>query len=161
MDKKIQAEVSYTDEQNTSETITSDETVEIENVDDTPTGQPVIEGTVNGTATQNDTLTVNTNSIYDEDGIGSGGFSYQWTADGVQIDGANAQTLTLDQSLVGKSIAAEVSYTDSYGVMETIESNPTAAVQNVNDPLTGSIYSWQLGQGTNRLNSDNLPMRMV
>lgn len=59
-----------------------------------PSGQPVIEGT----AAIGETLTVNTESITDDDGLGE--FFYQWMRDGVAISGANSSTylVSLDHS---------------------------------------------------------------
>jgi hypothetical protein len=137
--KYIRAQISYTDGGGTQEVITSSaSTTRVANVNDPPTGQV----TINGTAQQNATLTVS-NTLADLDGIPdpgqSGALSYQWFADGVAINGATATTFSLDQSHVGKAISVRASYIDSYGAAETSNSAPTALVENVNDPVQGTV----------------------
>ncbi len=125
---------SYTDGNGTPESVTSAGTGPIANVNDTPTGAPV----VTGTPTENQTLTANTSGIADDDGLGA--FSYQWLRDGVAIGGATASTYTLGDADVGAQISVQVTYTDGNGTAEgPLTSAPTAAVANVNDAPTGSV----------------------
>ena len=100
--------VSYTDGGNTAESLTSAATSAVTNTNDAPTGTV----TIDGTATQGATLTVNTDSIADADGFGNAGFSYQWQADGTDINGATGTTFELTQAQVGATITVTVSYTD-------------------------------------------------
>ncbi len=133
--KTITVEVSYTDAFGTVEpVITSDPTVAVENVNDLTTG--VV--TITGTAREDQTLTANTSALADEDGVGS--FTYQWQADNVAISGETDNTLTLTQAQVGKTITVVVTHTDAQGTVEpVITSDPTVAVENVNDPTTGVV----------------------
>jgi hypothetical protein len=128
----ITATASYTDGFGTAEAVTSAATTAVANINDAPTG--VV--TVNGTATQGQTLTV-TNTLADADGLGP--ISYQWYANGTAINGATGNTFTLTQAQVGQAITATASYTDGFGTAESVSSAATAAVANVNDAPTGTV----------------------
>ncbi len=130
--KAITVTASYTDEGGTLETVTSPATAAVENVNDAPTGTV----TITGTSTQGETLTAE-NTLADIDGLGA--LSFQWKADGTNIDGATSETLTLTQAEVGKTITVEVSYTDGQGTAESVTSAATDAVANVNDAPTGEM----------------------
>ena len=127
----ISVRVTYTDGGGTAESLTSNPTVAVANVNDAPTGLP----TISGTATEDQTLTANTGAIADADGLGA--FSYQWLRNGVDIVGATLGTYTLGDADVGQAISVRVTYTDGGGTAESLTSNPTAAVANVNDAPTG------------------------
>ncbi|MDH4478602.1 MAG: DUF4347 domain-containing protein [Rhodoferax sp.] len=100
---------------------------------------------ISGLAKQNKTLTAS-NTLADVDGMGT--VSYQWSADGVAISGANSATLQLGQAQVGKVITVTASYTDGLGTAESVSSANTAAVLNVNDLATGGVsVNGQLQQG--------------
>ena len=107
-------------------------TITVINVNDSPSGSV----TISGTAAQNETLTAS-NNIADEDGLGD--FSYQWKRNGTDISGATSSTYTLIQDDVGNQITVTVTYTDDQGTTETLTSEPTSAVANVNDNPTGSV----------------------
>ncbi|MGR3378675.1 calcium-binding protein [Salipiger abyssi] len=128
----IRVRVSYTDGIGTAESLTSASTATVANSNDAPTGRPA----VTGTATQGQTLTADTSAIADEDGLGS--FSYQWLRDGAAISGATGASYTLAQADVGRSLSVRVGYTDGGGAAESLTSAGTAAVENVNDPVSGA-----------------------
>ena len=107
-------------------------TLNVNAVNDAPTGTALI----SGTAKQGETLTVS-HTLADADGLGT--VSYQWKADGVAISGATATTLVLGEALVGKAITVTASYTDGHGTAESLSSTATAAVANVNDAPTGAV----------------------
>ena len=88
---------------------------------DAPTGSI----TISGTATQGQVLTAG-DTLADADGLGT--ISYQWLADGTNINGATSTTLTLDQAQVGKAISVKASYTDQLGTTESVNSTATASV---------------------------------
>jgi hypothetical protein len=69
---QISVQVSYTDGQGSAESVTSAQVGPVTNVNDAPVGLPII----TGTATEDQTLTVDTSGISDADGLGA--FSYQW-----------------------------------------------------------------------------------
>ncbi len=83
----IRVVVSYTDGNGTAESLTSAAVGPVANVNDAPSGAPV----VTGTPTEDQTLTANTATIADADGLGA--FSYQWQRNGVNIAGANSSNL--------------------------------------------------------------------
>ena len=103
------------------------------NVNDVPSGNVVISGTV----AEGSELSADTSGLSDEDGLGS--FTYQWLADGNSISGATASTFTPSQSEVGAEITVQVSYQDPFGADESVTSAATTAVANVNNPPAGSI----------------------
>jgi hypothetical protein len=127
----ISVQVSYTDGQGTNESVTSAQTAPVANVNDAPVGIPTITGTV----TEDQTLTADTSSISDADGLGP--FSYQWRRDGANISGGTGGSYTLDDADVGTQISVQVSYTDGQGTNESVTSTQTAPVANVNDAPSG------------------------
>lgn len=129
---EISLRISYTDGHGTVETVTSATTAAIQNINDTPVGLPVIQGTIR----ENQTLTANTSAINDADGLGT--FSYQWLRNGANITGATAATYTTGDADVGSRLSVRVSYIDNQGTAESLTSAETASVQNVNDTPSGS-----------------------
>jgi phage gp29-like protein len=111
----------------------------VANVNDAPTGAVTITGTV----TEDQTLTADTGTIADIDGLGA--FSYQWarSTDGGatwnNIAGATASTYTLGDADVGNLIRVAVSYTDGQGTAESLTSANAGPVANLNDAPTGAV----------------------
>ena len=130
----ISVTVSYTDGYGATESVVSVETEDIAKANDAPTGSLVI----SGTAAEGETLTLDTSSIADVDGV-VGAFSYVWMKDGAVLAGETGSTYTLTQVDVGSVFSASVSYVDGLGVTETLSAEATAAVANVNDDPTGSL----------------------
>ena len=128
---QITVRVSYTDGQGTVETLASNPTVAVAGVNDTPGGSP----TINGVATEDQTLSVDTSAITDADGLGA--FSFQWLRGGSMVVGATGATYLLGDADVGAVIRAQVSYVDGQGTVETLTSSPTSPVANLNDAPTG------------------------
>ena len=101
--------------------------------------------TITGTATEDQTLTANTSTLADADGLGT--VSYKWqraaTADGTYSDitDATAATYVLGDADVGKFVRVVASYTDLQGTAESVASAATAAVVNVNDLPTLTVVS--------------------
>jgi hypothetical protein len=129
----ISVTVSYTDGYGAAESVVSAETSDIAKANDAPTG----ELTISGAAAEGATLTLDTSSIADVDGLGT--FSYIWLKDGAVLTGQTGSTYTLTQADVGSVFSASVSYTDGLGVTETLGAQATEAVVNVNDAPTGSL----------------------
>jgi Ca2+-binding RTX toxin-like protein len=96
-----------------------------------PTGVVTIAGAV----AQNQTLTVS-NTLADADGMGTVG--YQWLRNGVST-GVTGTSLTLTQADVGAKFSVKASYTDGLGKAESVTSQQTASVANVNDAPTGTL----------------------
>ncbi|WP_211340280.1 hypothetical protein, partial [Amphritea balenae] len=118
----ISVEVSYTDAQGTAEQLLSAETVAVVNINDLPTGKPM----VNGQAVLAQQLSADTSSVQDSDGLGS--FNFQWLRNGQVIGGAVNSDYTLQTDDLGKRISVEMSYTDTYGMAESVVSAQTNPV---------------------------------
>ncbi|MGG5885848.1 beta strand repeat-containing protein [Falsiroseomonas sp. HC035] len=123
---------SYTDGQGTDEQVISPPTSAVLNVNDAPTGSV----TIVGIPTEDQVLTAS-NTLADADGLGT--VSYQWRSGGIDIVGATGATLTLAQAQVGTTITVVASYTDGQGTDESLASDATTAVANVNDAPTGPV----------------------
>jgi nitrous oxide reductase accessory protein NosL len=129
----ITVTASYTDGQNTPESVTSAAVGPVANINDVPTGGI----TISGTATEDQTLTA-VSTLADDDGLGP--LNYQWRRDGVPIVGATASSYLLGDADVGAVMSVVVTYTDQQGTAEgPFVGGPTAPVANVNDPPTGSV----------------------
>lgn len=101
------------------------------------TGAPVIS---DATPTEGEILSVDTSGIADENGLGTGGFTYQWQvssdngATWSDIDGATEATYapTNDMGGVngqpGVSLRVSTTFTDAMGNIETLFSAPTGSV---------------------------------
>jgi VCBS repeat-containing protein len=82
--------------------------------------------TITGTGTVGSTLTANTSTMADPDGMGP--LTYQWeaydaaTSTWVTIAGATQSTYTLTNAEDGKNVRVVVSYTDGLGTAETARS---------------------------------------
>ena len=99
------------------------------------TGAPAI----TGTAQVGQTLTADTSAIADEDGLTNVVYSYQWMADGANIQGATGSSYTLTEVDKGKTIKVTVTFTDAEGNPETLTSDPTGEVAaKPNSPATGA-----------------------
>ena len=135
--RRISVQVSYTDALETLEKVTSPATVAIENINDSPPGAIEISGKVR----EGETLQVVTTDLADEDnqGVAPGPLTYQWRSNGVNITGATSSSLLLTQAHVGQPISVVVKYTDKLGQAETVTSENTVAVGNVNNKPTGTV----------------------
>ena len=137
--KTIKVRVSFTDEADNEETLTSAATTAVVARPNTPaTGLP----TISGTAQVDETLTADTSGIADEDGLDKATFSYQWIgSDGnndTDISGQTGSTYTLVSADKGKTIKVRVSFTDAADNEETLTSAATTAVvARPNTPATG------------------------
>ena len=131
--KTIKVRVSFTDDANNEETLTSEATVSVAAAPNRPaTGEP----TIGGTPQVEETLTANTSDIADEDGLASASYSYQWMADATDIEDATDSTYTPSVTDVGKAIKVRASFTDDRNNAETLTSEATVAVAAAPEPLT-------------------------
>ena len=123
--KVIKVRVSFTDDADNEETLTSAATGAVDARPNSPaTGAP----TIAGTAQVGQTVTADTSGIADADGLANATFSFQWLADDSEIAGATGLTYTLTNTDEGKAITVQVSFTDDEGNAETLTSAATAAV---------------------------------
>ena len=136
--KTIKVRVSFTDDADNNETLTSAATTAVAARPNTSaTGAP----TISGTAQVDETLTADVSSIADVDGLTNVSYSYQWIrndgTDDADIGGQTGSTYTLTAEDVGKTIKVRVSFTDDAGNNETLTSAATAAVAaRPNTPAT-------------------------
>ena len=121
----IQVQVSFTDDANNEETLTSQATVAVAAAPNREaTGAP----TISGTPQVEQTLTADTSNISDLDGISNPTFAYQWRGGGLTIIGATGSTYTLTASDQGKTITVRVRFIDDRNSIESRISNATTAV---------------------------------
>ena len=115
------------------------DTVEVRLLPTAPDGRATGAPTISGAAMVGETLTANASGIADPDGLAGASFAYQWMARGRDIDGADSPSLTLTRNEVGRTIRVRVSFTDDAGNMESLTSEPTAAVAaRPNNRATGA-----------------------
>ena len=94
--------------------------------------------TISGTPQVEQTLTADTSSITDEDGLTNVSYRYQWIAGGSDIAGATGSTYTLTASEQGQTVQVRVTFTDDANNEETLTSEATAEVTAAPVPLTAS-----------------------
>ncbi|MBP6012568.1 MAG: heme peroxidase [Alphaproteobacteria bacterium] len=136
--------VTYTDDQGTTQTVTSAATtLAVENVNDLPfpaDGAAFFDGA----PSEGSALTV-IPSFFDEDGVpGTLAFEWQVSEDGGitwgPISGApNSATFTPDASLVGKLLRVQISYTDLHGTPEVVFSEISVPVLDANEAPVGTV----------------------
>ncbi len=149
--QQLRVVAKYTDKLGTPETVYSNSTRAVANVNDLPTGLP----TITGTPTQGNVLNASSTNIADADGMpNADAISYQWqtkispAAAWTDITGASASTFTTTQDQVGKVVRVVATFTDNFGTQERVESDPTLRITNVNDLPTGkSSISGSATQG--------------
>ena len=138
--KTIKVKVSFTDDAENEETLTSaatDSAVAAPASNSPATGAP----SITGTAQVGETLIASTTGISDTDGLTNVSYAYQWlTSRDAEIDGATSSTYTLVESDEGKTIKVRVSFTDDVGHEESLTSEATAAVSAAPTPLTASSH---------------------
>ncbi|WP_235199936.1 peroxidase family protein [Pseudomonas monteilii] len=115
----------------------------LEIVDSSANSAPSAGPTVTGLLVQNQTLTANTATIVDADGLSNPQFTFQWQSNlglgWVNIAGAISSTFVLTQAQVGQNMRVVVSYVDDFGVQESVASDILDPVANVNDAPTGAV----------------------
>ena len=124
----------------------SSASVTVNDDDDSPNNAPTGSVTIDGTATQGETLTANTETVADVDGLGT--FSYQWQRGGTDISGATSSTYTLVQADVGSTITVTVSWTDDEGATESLTSAATSAVASPGPTITVTAGTSPVTEGT-------------
>jgi uncharacterized delta-60 repeat protein len=148
--KSITVEAAYTDGGQWSETLTSDPTARVANINDAPEGQV----RVLGSAEQGKTLTAS-HTLIDPDGLSA--ITYVWHARGSTEPIGYGASYTLNQSDVGRFITVTATYVDGAGTNEAVTSVETPAVANVNDAPEGSVtISGTVQQGQTLRATDTL-----
>ena len=126
---------SYTDGLGTKESAASTATASVINVNDTPTGNVSIYGTL-----KQGIILAATNTVADLDGLGA--ITYQWQSSSDNLNWTTlgtGSTYTLQEAQVGKQIKVNALFTDGHGTSESVPSATSSAVANVNDAPTGSV----------------------
>jgi len=129
--KRLSVEVSYSDNINTNESLTSAQTAPVTQINNAPVGLPIITGAL----VENTLLTAVTTAIQDADGLGT--FSYQWLSNNSNILNATQATYTLSATEMDKTISVIVSYQDGGGQAERIESATNK--RTVTNATSGSV----------------------
>ena len=126
--KVIKVKVTFTDDADNDEELTSAATGAVAAAPPPPntlaTGVP----SITGTAQVGETLTADATGISDADGLDNATFTYQWLADDAEINGATASTYTLADADAGKAIKVKVTFTDDGDNDEQLTSAATSAV---------------------------------
>ncbi len=134
--RTIRVKVSFTDDANNDESLTSAATETVLARANTPAaGAP----TISGTPQVEQTLTADTSGISDEDGLTNVSYAYQWLAGGSAISGATGSTYQLTSTEQGKTIQVRVDFTDDAGNSESLTSVATDAVAAKPVPLTATF----------------------
>ena len=116
--------------------------------------------TISGTPQVEQTLTADTSSITDEDGLTNVPYSYQWIAGGSDIAGATGSTYTLTSSEQGETIQVRVTFTDDADNEEALTSAATAEVTAAPAPLTASLADSRF-QSARHNGADDRPQVIV
>ena len=125
----VKVTVSFTDDANNPETLTSAATATVSAAANTlATGAP----TITGTAQVGQTLTASTTGIADANGLTSPTYTYQWIrvdgTDEADIASANSSTYPLGAADLGTTLKVRVTFADDLGHTETLTSAATATV---------------------------------
>ena len=134
----LRVQISYVDGQGNAEIMISPASKPVLNVNDQPVGMPELQGD----AKENSTLYVDTSRITDEDGIGQMALIWQRSSQRTNWENVPDQfndMLQLAQTDVGFSYRAVVSYIDGFGTRETLVTDPSETVANIDNPLQGEV----------------------
>ena len=136
--RALRVVVTFTDRLGTLESVTSEPTEPVSNVNDEPTG-PVVS---NESPVIGDSLSVS--GLEDADGLPDS-VSYQWQrsqGDGfVDIPGATGPTYLVQRTDGGRTLRVVASYTDGHGTAETAASQATGQVPAWTLPAAPAIGS--------------------
>ena len=135
---RLRAIASYTDGHGTAEIVFSSATAAVVNTNDAPIGMV----TVGGTPVQGSSVSANTSTLADSDGLGALAYRWQASPDGngwSDLVGATAATFTPAEAQVGQFLRVLVNYTDARGTVETVSGVASARVANVNGAPGGTV----------------------
>jgi hypothetical protein len=134
----LRVQISYVDGQGNPEMLISPMSEAVLNVNDKPIGMPVI----NGDAKEDSQLSADLSRISDEDGLGEMSIIWQRSTERQNWENFSDQfgtILQLKQSDVGFNYRSVVTYIDGFGTRETLVSEPSGIVVNVDNPLEGEV----------------------
>ena len=136
--KTLRVVLTYLDGQGNLETLTSEATTPVINVNDKPTG--VVRLT--GESAEDSALILDVSDVYDEDGMGPFNFTWQRTSPNTGWENYtedDTEVLNLRQEHVSYTYRVRVEYIDGFDNREVIYSNESEAVRNVDDPVLGDV----------------------
>ena len=134
--KTIRVKMTFKDDNDNDEELTSKPTGSVIAANAPAAGMPDIAGTPK----VRQTLTAGVSGITDADGLTNVSYAYQWSADDVDIEGADGSSYKLTSSEMGTAIKVVVSFKDDAGNSEALTSAPTETVEN-GPPDTPEITS--------------------
>ena len=136
--KTLRVVLTYLDGQGNLETLTSEPTTPVINVNDKPTG--VVRLT--GESAEDSALILDVSDVFDEDGMGPFNFTWQRTSPNTGWENYtedDTEVLNLRQEHVSYTYRVRVEYVDGFDNREVIYSNESEAVRNVDDPVLGDV----------------------
>ena len=136
--KTLRVVLTYLDGQGNLETLTSEPTTPVINVNDKPTG--VVRLT--GESAEDSALILDVSDVFDEDGMGPFNFTWQRTSPNTGWENYtedDTEVLNLRQEHVSYTYRVRVEYVDGFENREVIYSNESEAVRNVDDPVLGDV----------------------
>ncbi len=136
--KTLRVVLTYLDGQGNLETLTSEPTTPVINVNDKPTG--VVRLT--GESAEDSALILDVSDVFDEDGMGPFNFTWQRTSPNTGWENYtedDTEVLNLRQEHVSFTYRVRVEYVDGFDNREVIYSNESEAVRNVDDPVLGDV----------------------
>ena len=133
--KAITVRVSFTDDADNGEALTSAATDAVAAANIPATGAP----TISGTARVGEVLTVDTSGISDEDGMENASFTFTWGASGYFRATGAVTEYTIQPDDEGKTVDVTAFFIDDKGNWEFVDSAPTSVVEaRPNSPATGA-----------------------
>ncbi|KPP85856.1 MAG: Calx-beta domain [Rhodobacteraceae bacterium HLUCCO07] len=111
--------------------------------DDVPNASPTGSVEIVGDAIEGETLTADTSTLEDANGLGT--LSFQWLRDDTPISGATSSSYEATTADVGNTLQLRVSYTDGDGYSESVTSEATEPVAgpDVDITLSGRVSDLQ------------------
>ena len=99
----------------------------------------LVEGEVaiSGVLMEGSLLSADTSDLSDAEGMGT--LHFQWLRDGNEIPGATEATFLLQEEDIGHSLAVSVSFIDADGSQESVLSEATELIANVNEEAIGTV----------------------
>ena len=147
----VKVTVSFTDDANNPETLTSAATAAVSAAPNTPaTGAP----TITGTAQVGQTLTASTTGIADANGLTTPTYTYQWIrVNGTEADiaGENSSTYILVDADLGTTLKVRVTFDDDASHTETLTSAATATVVAAATAALGQVMGVGVAPGNAHL----------
>ena len=160
--KAIRAVATYKDSFGVVRSLATEVTDTVANINDLPTGSPVIKGDM----LVGSHLSYDLSSLDDEDGLGDPQAQWEYTDNGqvwFEIDVEDPSSLYLDNSLLGKQVRLATTYTDGWGHTEKVysvvtdpvygHSNKTIFFAEEDDPET---YTIKINEDLSNANSFEL-----